>query len=138
MKKAMIFVAAGVMALTAHTASAGNITAAGSTLSTAEVPTSIVSVHDKLCKFRDKHGRKYRDHCPHGLQKGSRKKRAAIGAGAGAAAGAIIGGILGGGRGAAIGAAAGAATGAASGAASVKKCYYRDQYGRKVKVKCRQ
>ncbi|MEP4704062.1 MAG: hypothetical protein ABJZ62_04350 [Hyphomicrobiales bacterium] len=99
--------------------------------------SNIVRIHSKRCKFYHPDGHKYKDHCPHGVKKGSRKKRALIGGGVGAAVGATIGGIAGGGRGAAIGAGAGAAAGAAGGAASLKRCWYYSG-GRKVKVKCRQ
>lgn len=104
----------------------------------ADLPTQIMQVHRKRCKFHHPDGYVYKAHCPHEFRKGSRKKRAGIGAGIGAATGAIIGGIAGGGKGAAIGAAAGAGAGAIGGAASVKKCWYRDRRGRRVRVKCRQ
>lgn len=99
---------------------------------------ALVKIHSKRCKFYHPDGYVYKDHCPHRLKKGSRKKRAAIGAGIGAAVGAGIGAIAGGGRGAAIGAGVGAGAGAIGGAASLKRCWYFDEYGRRVKVKCRQ
>lgn len=91
--------------------------------------SNIVRIHSKRCKFYHPDGHKYKDHCPHGVKKGSRKKRALLGAIAGGAVGAVAGG----GKGAAIG----AGTGAVVGAASLKRCWYYSG-GRKVKVKCRQ
>ncbi|MEM8798226.1 MAG: YMGG-like glycine zipper-containing protein [Pseudomonadota bacterium] len=137
MKRIMTILAAGGLALAAQTASAGSLPGAAAFKDHA-ASSAIVHVHKKRCKFWDSDGYTYKDHCPHGVKKGDRKKRAGIGAGVGAATGAIIGGIFGGGRGAAIGAGAGAAAGALGGAASVRKCWYRDEYGRKVRIRCRQ
>lgn len=89
----------------------------------------IVRIHSKRCKFYHPDGYTYKDHCPHGVKKGSRKKRAILGAIAGGAVGAAAGR----GRGAAIGAGAGAAVGAAS----LRRCWYYSS-GRKVKVRCKQ
>ena len=136
--KVTIAIAAGAIALTTHAVNAGpsNGPAALKDLATADSP--IIRVHKKRCKFHHPDGYTYKDHCPHEYKKGSRKKRAGIGALVGGATGAIIGGAVGGGRGAAIGAGAGVAAGALGGAASVRKCWYRDSKGRKVKVKCKQ
>lgn len=132
----------GVVMGTITTASAGGLYAGATNTALTSLnevaPQSLIKVHSKRCKFYHPDGYKYKAHCPHEYRKGSRKKRAGIGAGIGAAAGAIIGGITGGGRGAAIGAAAGAGAGALGGAASVRKCWYFDDRGRRVKVRCRQ
>lgn len=137
MKTTSTIIAAAVIALTAQSANAGSF-GAKTGLSNVEANSAIISVHSKMCKFTDAHGYVYKDHCPHGLRKGSRGKRAGIGAGVGAATGAALGAIFGGGRGAAIGALVGAGAGALGGASSVRKCWYRDNSGRKVRVKCRQ
>lgn len=116
--------------MTSHTAYAGPLGNSSNLQSILGQDTgNIVRVHKKRCKFYHPDGHTYKDHCPHGLKKGSRKKRALLGALAGSAAGAIAGG----GRGAAIGAGAGAAIGAAS----LRRCWYfvGDV---QVKVKCRQ
>lgn len=132
-------IAAAAILVTTQAASAVPVGGMNALSSTKTENTNIVQIHSKRCKFVDAQGRKYKDHCPHGVKKGSRKKRTAIGAGVGAGIGAIIGGIAGGGRGAAIGAAAGAGAGALSGAASAgKKCWYRDRNGRRYKARCRQ
>ncbi|MBA4783419.1 MAG: hypothetical protein H2045_09405 [Rhizobiales bacterium] len=111
--------------------------AAGSSIRiTDPMESNIVQI--KRCTFYHPDGYKYKDECPSEFDKGSRKKRAAIGAGVGAGTGAIIGAIAGGGRGAVIGAGVGAGAGAVGGALSVKKCWYFDNEGRKVKVKCNQ
>lgn len=133
-----ISVAAAAVLMTSQIASAspfGNIT--NLKFNTGNETSNIVRIHSKRCTFYHPDGYKYKDHCPHGVEKGSRKKRALIGGGVGAAVGAGIGAIAGGGRGAAIGAGVGAGAGAIGGAASLKRCWYYSG-GRKVKVKCRQ
>ena len=138
MKTTTTLIAAALIALTAQTANANSF-GVNSALSSVDAGNAIVSVHSKRCKFIDANGYVYKDHCPHGLRKGSRGKRAGIGAGVGAATGAALGFILGGsGRAAALGALAGAGAGALGGAASVRKCWYHDNNGRAVRVKCRQ
>lgn len=73
-----------------------------------------------------------------GCNSDSQSDRALGGAAIGAGAGALIGGAAGGWRGAAVGAAVGGVGGAAVGAATTpKKCWYRDDYGRRYRDVCR-
>lgn len=136
-KNIATLLAAGTVLLTAQAVSAGTF-GGGYLLKSATLGDSSNIVSAKQCKFYHPDGYTYKDRCPDELQKGSRKKRAGIGAGVGAALGAGIGAIAGGGKGAAIGAGVGAGAGALGGAASVKKCWYFDDQGRQVKVKCNQ
>ena len=129
-KKIAANIAALAILMTSQVALAGPLGSNANLKSiTSHQSSHIVRIHSKRCKFYHPDGYKYKDHCPHGVKKGSRKKRALLGAITGGAVGAAAGG----GRGAAIGAGAGAAVGAAS----LKRCWYYSG-GRKVKVKCRQ
>ena len=123
---AMTFILTGQVAVAGPLGSTSNLTSI-----TSQDTSQIIRIHSKKCKFYHPDGHTYKDHCPHGVKKGSRKKRALIGA----AVGAAVGGAVSGRRG--KGALVGAGVGAAAGAASLKRCWYYSG-GRKVKVKCRQ
>jgi len=137
LKTTTTYIASAAILLSAQMAAAGPLNGSYLDSIAANSGGNIVRVKTKTCKFYHPDGYTYKDRCPDELEKGSRKKRAAIGAGVGAALGAGIGAIAGGGKGAAIGAGAGAAAGAIGGAASLKRCWYFSG-GQKVKVKCRQ
>ncbi len=72
-----------------------------------------------------------------GCSSTSQSDRTVGGALIGAGAGALVGGAIDGGRGAAVGALIGGASGAVVGHQTApKKCWYRDEYGRRYRDVC--